>query len=120
MLAVRKIEKSAQNGNYFGIFGQGNANIITGGDALAQILTHQILTVRGELKTRTDYGVDWFNQKDPNNVKTIFDAQIRNIIISNPYVVQIISFNSTYDPNLSLYTLRTELVTTEGRLELSL
>lgn len=119
MLQTRKIEKNT-DGSYCGVFGQGNANFITGGDALAQILTHQILTVKKELKTNVDFGVSWFDKTHGLNGKTIIDTQIKNIIISNPYVKRIMSFQSTFNNATQTYNLITKILTTEGLLLLTL
>lgn len=119
MLKTRKIIKTS-SGNYSGVFGQGNANFVYGVDALAQILTHQILTIRGELKTRTDFGVDWFNRTDTQNEKIILDTQIKNIIHNNPYVKTILSFNSFLNTNTNTYNLNFKASTTEGLLEVNI
>ena len=118
MLKTRKILKD--NSNYTGIFGQGNANFISGAEALAQILTHQILTIRGELKTRVNFGVDWFTHKAVGNEKLQIDNQIRNVIINNPYVKSILAFESTFNPQTNMYNLSFKADTTEGLLSVNI
>lgn len=119
MLQVRKISKN-DNGEYVGVFGQGNANLISGGDALAQILTHQLLTVKGELLQNVNYGVSWFEHDNPNTEQLLKDTQIKRIIMQNPYVERIMSFNSYLDRENNIYNVEVKVQTTEGLLTLNL
>ena len=119
MLQVRKISKT-DNGEYFGVFGQGNANFISGGEALAQILTHQLLTVKGELLQSVDYGVSWFEHDNPNTEQFLKDTQIKRIITQNPYVQKIMSFNSELNRENNTYNVEVKVLTTEGLLTLNL
>lgn len=123
MLKTRKIIRSNTAdtfGQYQGIYGQGASNFIYGGEALAQILTHQILTVKGELKTRTDYGCDWFSIDYGSDKKIILDTQIKDILINNVYVDSIVSFDSEYNNQNGTYTANIKVLTTEGLLELNI
>lgn len=118
MLKTRKIVKAQDNGEYggyVGAYGQGQGNFIYGADALAQILTHQILSVRGEIRSRTDFGVDWFKK---GATKNLFDTEIRQILTNNRYVKSILSFNSKLVNNN--YTLTFRVDTTEGLLQISI
>lgn len=119
MLQVRKITKT-ENGEYVGVFGQGNANIISGADALAQILTHQLLTVKGELLQNVNYGVSWFEHDDPNTEQFLRDSQIKRIIMQNPYVERIMSFSSNLDRQNNIYNVEVKVQTSEGLLTLNL
>lgn len=119
MLKTRKIIKNA-DGTYSGVFGQGSANFIYGADALAQILTHQILTLRGELKTRTDFGVEWFKNNNASEQKVLLDTQIKNILNDNIYVSNILSFISNYNLQTNTYNATIKVETTDGMLELQI
>lgn len=123
MLKTRKIVKfdvynNSSYGGYQGIYGQGASNFIYGADALAQILTHQILTIRGELKDRTDYGIDWFKKDIGSNTKILLDTQIKNLLINNFYVNNILLFESSYKDDQ--YSLNIKLATTEGLLQITI
>lgn len=123
MLRTRKIVKindasSNQFGQYKGVYGQGESNFVYGEEALAQILTHQILTIRGEFSNRTNFGVNWFSNLSAKDQKTIYDSQIKQILVENPYVEALISFSSTYEPTTNNYSANFTLQTTEGRLQL--
>lgn len=119
MLKCRKIILN-NDGTYEAIFGQGRLNFLYDAEALAQILTHQILTKKGELKTKINYGVDWFSNIDPINLKTIYDTQIKNILTSNIYVTAILSFNSEYNLQTNTYNAKIKVSTTEGMLQLNI
>lgn len=125
MLRTRKIVKitnpDATNlGQYEGIYGQGKSNFIYGADALAQILTHQILTIRGELSNRIDFGVDWFKKGQASQIKSMYDAQIKQILIDNIYVNSILTFTSEFTNTTNTYTASFSVDTTEGILQLSI
>lgn len=120
MLKTRKIILNA-NSEYVGIYGQGNANWVYGAEALAQILTHKLLTVLGELPTRALFGVSWFDNKYPaNEKKVLYDTQIRAILSTDNYVERIISFNSVYSTENGTYSASIEVLTTEGLLQLNI
>lgn len=119
MLKVRKIIKNT-DGAYEGVFGRGTANFIYGGEALAQILTHQILTLRGELKNQTDFGVSWFSNENANQQKVLLDTQIKNILNNNIHVSNILSFSSNYNLQTNTYNATIKVETTDGMLELSI
>lgn len=117
MIKTRKIVKDSETGNYVGMFGRGNANWIYGLDAFAQIITHQIMTIKGELKTKTDYGVSWFEKENQGRTKTLFDTQIKRIIVENSFVLQVNKFESNIDIDKNSYSLYTEITTTDGTIE---
>ena len=119
MLKVRKIIKNT-DGTYNGVYGQGEANFVYGADALAQILTHQILTLRGELKTRTDFGVEWFKNNNASEQKVLLDTQIKNILNDNIYISNILSFISNYNLQTNTYNATIKVETTDGMLELQI
>ena len=118
MVKTRKITKT-EDGAYVGIFGQGNANWLTGGDALAQIITHQLLTIKGELPTDEDYGVSWFDHSNPQTEKILKDAQIKKVINDNPYVYRILQYNSVIDLEKNTMNVTVKIETTEGLLEIN-
>lgn len=125
MLKTRKINRiieadTSHYGNYQGIYGQGDSNFIYGADALAQILTHQILSIRGEITNKTDFGVDWFSRNAGDNQKVVLDTQIREILLKNPYVRSILTFVSNYNANSNSYTLNFTIDTTEGLLQINI
>lgn len=119
MLQTRKIYKNANN-EYIGVFGQGEANLISGADALAQILTHQLLVVKGELKTDELYGVSWFSNENPDTYKILLDTQIKRTVTNNPYVRRIMSYNSKLDYNKNTMNVTIKVDTTEGLLEINI
>ena len=119
MLRTRKIEKGS-NGEYVGVFGQGNADWISGADALAQIITHQLLTIKGELPTNISYGVSWFEHKNPNTEKILKDTQIKKILNDNPYVNRITNYKSSIDHEKNSMSVSFKVETTEGLLEINL
>lgn len=119
MLKARKIIKNS-DGTYSGVFGQGSANFVYGAEALAQILTHQILTLRGELKNQTSFGVNWFNNQNATQQKVLLDTQIKNMLNDNIYVSNILSFNSNYNLQNNTYNATIKVETTDGMLELSI
>lgn len=118
MVKTRKISQN-EDGSYSGVFGQGNANWLYGGDALAQIIKHQLLTVKGELPTDESYGVSWFDHTNPNTEKILKDTQIKRIINSNPYVYRIVEYNSVIDYEHNTMNVRVKVETTEGLLEIN-
>lgn len=125
MLRTRKIVKitdtTASNfGQYVGIYGQGSSEFIYGADALAQILTHQILTIRGEFTNQVNFGVDWFTKATPTRLKSIYDSQIKQLLMDNPYVNTIMSFDSNYVSATNTYTVELSVDTTEGLLQISI
>lgn len=125
MLKTRKINKipsssSQQYGYYEGIYGQGDSNFIYGADALAQILTHQILTIKGEIDINADYGVNWFTKNAGSSQKVLLDSQIKEILLNNVYVNSIVEFNSSYTADTNTYNVSFTVNTTEGLLSISL
>lgn len=123
MLKTRAIVKDrsiSSYGQYKGIYGQGDRDFIYGADALSQILTHQILSIRGEITNRVNFGVDWFINYTPTTKKFVLDTQIKEIIRNNYYVNNILSFKSTYDVKNNIYTVQTKLDTTEGLLMITI
>lgn len=114
--AIAKDKNVTSYGQYKGIYGQGDSNFIYGADALAQILTHQLLSVRGEITNRVNFGVDWFVSYNPLVKKIILDTQIKEILRNNYYVNNILSFKSTYNSENNTYVVQTKLDTTEGLL----
>lgn len=120
MLKTRKIILD-DNGDYIGVYGQGEANFITDAEALAQILTHKLLTIKGELPTRASYGVSWFdNTYTGNEKKLLYDTQIRDILTTDNYVDRIESFESNYTPSTGVYTATISVLTTEGLLQINI
>ena len=118
MVRTRKITKNA-DGSYSGVYGQGNANWVTGGDALAQIITHQLLTIKGELPTNENYGVSWFDHSNPQTDKVLKDTQIKRIINDNPYVYRILEYRSVVDLERNTMEVYVKIETTEGLLEIN-
>ena len=119
MLQTRKIVKNA-DGSYSAVFGQGNANMISGADALAQILTHQLLSIKGEIQTDTSYGVSWLTTDNPSTDIQIKNSQIKNIIINNPYVIRIMEYSSNFNSQNDTFNVYVKVLTSEGMLELNL
>lgn len=119
MLQTRKIVKN-EDGSYSAVFGQGNANLINGANALAQILTHQLLTIKGELPTETNYGVSWLAHDNPNSDIQIKNSQIKNIIINNPYVIRIMEYTSNFNNQTNNFNVYVKVLTSDGILELNL
>lgn len=118
MLRTRNIINT-DDGSYVGIFGQGNANWISGGEALAQIITHQLLTVKGELPTNENYGISWFDHSNPQTEKVLKDTQIKKIINDNPYVYRILEYRSVLNLEKNTMNVYVKIETTEGLLEIN-
>lgn len=125
MLKTRAITKitntNATNyGQFQGVLGQGKSNFIYGADALAQILTHQLLSIRGEITNKINFGVNWFADNTPTTTKNMFDIQIQTILNENIYVKSIMSFKSEYSSQTNTYSAKIKVDTTEGLLNIVL
>lgn len=116
MLKTRKYILT-ENGAYQGVYGRGDGNWVYGGEALAVILTHKLLSVRGEILNHADFGITWFKQSD---YKQTFDTQIRQMVLADERVISILDFNSNLDLQNREYRAKLLANTTEGLLQLAI
>ena len=98
----------------------GNIELVTGQDAIAQDIRSAIQTIRGEYFLDSSVGIDYFNEiliKNYNPI--IIENAFKNAILERPGVVQITSFVFDVNKTNRSATLNFSAQTIEGEIDIT-
>ena len=87
-----------------------------------QAVVMSLKTFKGEWFRNINYGAPWITNDNNDtailgkSTRVFFDQEIRKVILANPEVTGIVSFNSSVEPVSGRVTLKVELSTGSGNI----